>query len=130
MDVFLPQLREMGFPGVQNFLTVGLFDGLFRQNLEEMGMGYDLKVAMISKAQARDLLNAPSVFTTDEARQMAEAGADVLCHGGPIAESDAAAYVLARTSGVVGFFGASSMERLATEIAISETLQRFKVIPV
>jgi predicted TIM-barrel enzyme len=53
----------------------------------------------------------------------------VLCHGGPIAEPDDAAYVLERTHGVVGFFGASSMERLPTEVAITETVRRFKAIP-
>ena len=174
MDVFLPQLRDMGFAGVQNFPTVGLFDGVFRQNLEETGMGFGLEVEMIRKAHALDLLTAPYVFTEVEARQMAEAGADVLvphmglttsgtigaqtaitldesvervqamhdaakrvnpdilvlCHGGPIAEPDDAAYVLERTEGVVGFFGASSMERLPAETAISETLRRFKAIPV
>jgi predicted TIM-barrel enzyme len=174
MDVFLPQLRAMGFAGVQNFPTVGLFDGVFRQNLEETGMGYGLEVEMIRTARALDLLTAPYVFNEEEARQMAEAGADVLvphvglttsgtigaqtaitldeavgrvqamhdaakavnpeilvlCHGGPIAEPDDAAYVLARTHGVVGFFGASSMERLPTEIAIASTVERFKTIPV
>ena len=174
MDVFLPQLREMGFSGIQNFPTVGLFEGVFRQNLEETGMGYGLEVEMVRKARALDLLTAPYVFTEDEAIAMAEAGADVLvphmglttsgtigaqtaitldesvsrvqamhdaakrvnpdilvlCHGGPIAEPDDAAYVLERTSGVVGFFGASSMERLPTEMAISGTLRRFKSIPV
>jgi predicted TIM-barrel enzyme len=174
MEVFLPQLREMGFAGVQNFPTVGLFDGVFRQNLEETGMGYDLEVEMIRTAHALDLLTSPYVFSPEEARRMAEAGADVLvphmglttsgtigaqtaitldesvervqamhdaakavnpdilvlCHGGPIAEPDDAAYVIARTDGVVGFFGASSMERLPTEIAIADTLRKFKAIQV
>lgn len=174
MEVFLPQLRAMGFSGVQNFPTVGLFDGVFRQNLEETGMGYDLEVAMIRKAHDLDLLTAPYVFDAEEARRMAEAGADVLvphvglttsgtigaqtaitldeavarvqamhdaakavnpdilvlCHGGPIAEPDDAAYVLANTNGVVGFFGASSMERLPTEVAITETVERFKRVAV
>ncbi len=173
MDVFLPQLRDMGFSGIQNFPTVGLFEGVFRQNLEETGMGYGLEVEMVRKARALDLLTAPYVFTEDEAVAMAEAGADVLvphmglttsgtigaqtaitldesvarvqamhdaakrvspdilvlCHGGPIAEPADAAYVLERTKGVVGFFGASSMERLPTEVAISDTVRRFKSIP-
>src|SRR6266446_8852546 len=172
MPYFLKQLKEMGFAGVQNFPTVGLIDGTFRQNLEETGMGYELEVEMIRLAQELDLLTAPYVFTPDEARAMARAGADilvphmglttkgsigaytaltldqavervqamhdaakeinpdilVLCHGGPIAEPEDAAYVLARTHGVVGFFGASSMERLPTEVAITENARRFKQV--
>ena len=172
MSYFLKQLKEMGFTGVQNFPTVGLFDGTFRQNLEETDMGFGLEVDMIRQAHELDLLTAPYVFNPDEARAMAQAGADilvphmgltikgsigahtaltldksvqliqamydaakkvnpdilVLCHGGPIAEPEDAAYVLARTRGVVGFFGASSMERLPTEIAITENTRRFKQI--
>ena len=174
MPVFLRQVKELGFSGVQNFPTVGLFDGTFRQNLEETGMGYGLEVEMIRAARALDLLTCPYVFTPDDARAMAEAGADVLvphmglttsgtigaqtaktldesvelvqamrdaavevdpdvlvlCHGGPIAEPNDAAYVLERTTGVVGFFGASSMERLPTEVAMTENMKRFKAIPV
>ncbi len=172
MPYFLKQLKEMGFVGVQNFPTVGLFDGAFRQNLEETGMGFGLEVEMIGRAHELDMLTAPYVFNPDEARAMAQAGADilvphmglttkgsigaytaltldesvervqamhdaakkvnpdilVLCHGGPIAEPEDAAYVLARTNGVVGFFGASSMERLPTEVAITENTRRFKQI--
>ncbi len=172
MPYFLKQLKEMGFAGVQNFPTVGLFDGAFRQNLEETGMGYGLEVEMIRAAHELDMLTAPYVFNPDEARAMAQAGADilvphmglttkgsigahtaitldeavkrvqamhdaareinsnilVLCHGGPIAEPDDAAYVLSHTNGVVGFFGASSMERLPTEVAITENTRRFKQI--
>jgi predicted TIM-barrel enzyme len=172
MPVFLRQLKEMGFTGVQNFPTVGLLDGTFRQNLEETGMGYDLEVEMIGEAHALDLLTTPYVFTPDEARAMAEVGADVLvphmglttkgaigaqtaitlddavgrvqaiydaaiavnpdilvlCHGGPIAEPEDAAYILAHTHGIAGFFGASSMERLPTEIAITENMRRFKAL--
>jgi predicted TIM-barrel enzyme len=172
VPVFLRQLREIGFSGVQNFPTVGLFDGTFRANLEETGMGYALEVHMIRAARELDLLTAPYAFTVEEARMMAEAGADVLvphmglttggaigagtaksldecvdliqemhdaakevngdvlvlCHGGPIAEPEDAAYVLERTEGVVGFFGASSMERLPTEVAMTENMKRFKSI--
>jgi predicted TIM-barrel enzyme len=170
MDRFLAEVEDAGFSGVQNFPTVGLYDGNFRQNLEETGMGYDLEVEMIRKARERDLLTAPYVFTPEEARAMAEAGADVLvphmgtttsgmigaqtvmgideaseriqamhdaakevnpeifvlCHGGPIAEPEDFQQVLARTTGVVGFFGASSMERLPTELAITERTREFK----
>jgi predicted TIM-barrel enzyme len=172
MPVFLDELIRIGFSGVQNFPTVGLFDGTFRANLEETGMGYDLEVEMIRAARELDLLTAPYVFDEASARAMAEAGADVvvphmglttsgtigaqtaitldeavgrvqamhdaatdvnpeilvLCHGGPIAEPEDAAYVLERTRGVVGFFGASSMERLPTEVALTETVRRFKSI--
>ena len=172
MPVFLEELKRIGFSGVQNFPTVGLFDGTFRVGLEETGMGYGLEVEMIRQAHELDLLTAPYVFTPDEARAMAAAGGDVLvphvglttggaigaesartldesveliqemhdaakevrddvlvlCHGGPIAEPDDAAYVLRRTRGVVGFFGASSMERLPTEVAMTENMRRFKAI--
>ena len=172
MDVFLRQVRDAGFAGVQNFPTVGLVDGVFRANLEETGMGYDLEVEMVRRARELDLLTAPYVFTEDEARAMADAGADVLvphmglttggtigahtgvtleeatervqalhdaaaevnpdilclCHGGPIAEPADAQHVIAHTTGVVGFFGASSMERLPTEIAMTENMRRFKAL--
>ena len=62
MDIFLKQLKDMGFNGVQNFPTVGLIDGIFRQNLEETGMGYDLEVDMIRKAHELDMLTCPYVF--------------------------------------------------------------------
>ena len=148
MPIFLDELIRIGFSGVQNFPTVGLFDGTIRVGLEETGMGYGLEVDMIRLAHERNLLTAPYVFSDDEATAMAEAGADVLvphmhdaakrvnpdilvlCHGGPIAEPDDAAYVLANTEGVVGFFGASSMERLPTEVAMTENMRRFKAIPV
>jgi predicted TIM-barrel enzyme len=174
MIPFLKQLREMGFTGVQNFPTVGLIDGLFRQNLEETGMGFGLEVDMIAAAHELDLLTAPYVFDADQAVAMAGAGADVLvphmglttsgtigastamtldeaveavqamhdaakavnpdvivlCHGGPIAEPDDARYVLERTSGVAGFFGASSMERLPTERAIRAQVEQFKSLPI
>ncbi len=172
MPVFLDQIRAMGFSGVQNFPTVGLIDGMFRQNLEETGMGYGPEVEMIRLARERDLLTSPYCFNPAEAALMAEAGADilvphlglttkgaigavsavslddgvrmvqemhdaakavnpdilVLCHGGPIAEVDDARYVLERTTGVVGFYGASSMERLPVEVAITENMRRFKAI--
>ncbi|HJS28094.1 MAG TPA: phosphoenolpyruvate hydrolase family protein, partial [Anaerolineales bacterium] len=83
MPVFLRQLKEMGFSGVQNFPTVGLFDGAFRLNIEATGMGYDKEVEMIRLARGMDLFTSPYAFTPDEARGMAEAGADMLvCHVG------------------------------------------------
>ncbi|MEU3709940.1 phosphoenolpyruvate hydrolase family protein [Streptomyces catenulae] len=170
MGPFLDDLQRMGFCGVQNFPTVGLYDGTFRRHLEETGMGYALEVDLIRRAHERDLLTAPYVFDPDQAAAMAEAGADllvphlglttsgtigartaptldeaaarvqamrdaavrvnpdllVLCHGGPIAEPADAAHVLARTEGVVGFFGASSIERLPAERAIREQTKAFK----
>ena len=172
MPVFLRQIKEMGFDGVQNFPTVGLFEGVFRSNLEETGMGYGLEVDMIRHAHELGLLTCPYVFNPDEATAMAQAGADVLvphmglttkgaigahsaltleesakrvqamrdaavkvnpdilvlCHGGPIAEPEDAKYILDHTEGVVGFFGASSIERLATEPAIEQQARRFKAI--
>ncbi|WAA13376.1 phosphoenolpyruvate hydrolase family protein [Fervidibacillus halotolerans] len=172
MDVFLKQLKEQGFSGVQNFPTVGLIDGVFRKNLEETGMGYDLEVDMIRKAHELDMLTTPYVFDEEQARKMAEAGADVLvahmglttkgtigaktaltlddcveriekiveagrsvnpdilviAHGGPIAEPEDAEYVIKRVDGVVGFFGASSIERLAAEKGIQAQTEAFKKI--
>jgi predicted TIM-barrel enzyme len=172
MDLFLEDLKRMGFSGVQNFPTVGLCDGLFRQNLEETNMGYGLEIEMIRKAHALDMLTTPYVFNTDEAVAMAQAGADVLvahmglttkgaigaftsktmeqcvvdvqairdaavkvnpdilviCHGGPISEPEDAAFILKNTHDVVGFFGASSVERLPTEIALTNQVRAFKGI--
>jgi len=170
MSHFLRDIQAMGFSGVQNFPTVGLIDGTFRQGLEETGMGYGLEVEMIRQARQLGLLTCPYVFTEDEAGAMARAGADVLiphmglttkgsigantvltldeaarrvqslhdaakavnpdilvlCHGGPISEPEDAQYILSHTKGIVGFFGASSIERLPTELAITGCVKRFK----
>lgn len=172
MDRFLQQVKDAGFAGVQNFPTVGLIDGTFRQNLEETGMGYDKEVAMIALARELDLLTTPYAFNASEAEQMAHAGADivvahmglttkgsigaetalslddcvrdvqaisdaalavrddviVLCHGGPIAMPEDAEYILQRTKNVHGFYGASSMERLPVETALTEQTRKFKAI--
>jgi predicted TIM-barrel enzyme len=176
MDVFIEDLRRRGFSGVQNFPTVGLIDedSSFRKNLEETGMGYDKEVEMIREASDQGMLTCPYVFNEAQAREMTEAGADVvvshmglttsgdigaetalsldeaaervqahhdaaksvdddvlvICHGGPIAWPEDAQYVLDNTDGVVGFFGASSIERLATEDAIEEQARKFKDITV
>ena len=171
-EVFLPELARLGFAGVQNFPTVGLIDGLFRQNLEETGMGYRPEVEMIRTAHDLDLLTTPYVFSEEDAIAMTEAGADivvchmglttggsigaetaltlddcvvkvdawaaaartvrsdviVLCHGGPIAMPDDASYVLQRSKGVNGFYGASSMERLPTEQALKAQTEAFKAV--
>jgi predicted TIM-barrel enzyme len=171
-DHFLRGLAELGFSGIQNFPTVGLFDGVIRKQLEETGMGYALEVEVIRQAAAMDLLTTPYVFSEAEARAMAGAGADivvchlglttggaigaetavtledcvpkinawaraakavkpdviVLCHGGPIAMPADAEYVLKHCSECHGFYGASSMERLPTEVALTEQTRRFKQI--
>jgi predicted TIM-barrel enzyme len=174
MKLFLRDVKAAGFSGVQNFPTVGLIDGLYRQNLEETGMGYGLEVDMIRHANQLGLLTCPYVFNEEEARAMAGAGADVLiphmglttkgsigartaltleqaagrvqalcdaakkvkpdilvlCHGGPISEPKDAQFILKHTRGVVGFFGASSIERLPTEVAISGCVKRFKEMKI
>lgn len=83
MDVFLDEVKRIGFAGVQNFPTVGLIDGVFRANLEETGMGYGLEVDMVALANAKDLLTTPYVFSPEDARRMAGVGADIIvCHLG------------------------------------------------
>lgn len=174
MPVFLKELKAMGFDGIQNFPTVGLFDGTIRTGLEETGMSYALEIDMIRTAHELDMLTCPYVFTPEDAKEMTRAGADVLvahmglttkgaigaqtalsladaaervqairdaaievapdviviCHGGPIAEPEDAQYVMDHTEGIHGFFGASSVERLAVEPAIEKQARRFKELRV
>ncbi len=169
---FLGELKAMGFSGVQNFPTIGLFDGVMRASFEETGMGYGLEVDMIAEAHQLDLLTTPYVFNPAEAEAMTKAGADiivahmgvtvggsigatsaksldacvveidaiaeaamrvrrdviVLCHGGPIAQPEDAQYVLRHCAHCHGFYGASSMERLPVEAALTEQTRRFKSI--
>jgi predicted TIM-barrel enzyme len=169
---FLDQLKSLGFSGVQNFPTVGLFDGTFRANLEETGMGYALEVDMVRLAHDKDMLTTPYVFSASEAEAMARAGADIivchmglttggaigagtalrldqcpalvdqwaeaalrvrrdiiiLVHGGPVAEPADAEFILKQTRNCHGFYGASSMERLPTERALTDQTRRFKAI--
>ena len=172
MDDLLDRLKQIGFSGIQNFPTVGLFDGIMRRNLEETGMSYGLEVDMIAKAHQRDMLTTPYVFSAEEAVAMAKAGADiivphmglttggsigaetaikleqcpaiidawaeaamkvrkdimVICHGGPISSPADAEYVLKHSQYVHGFYGASSMERLPTEAALTSQTRSFKSI--
>jgi predicted TIM-barrel enzyme len=171
-DQFLDEVAAKGFAGVQNFPTVGLIDGVFRQNLEETGMSYALEVEMIALAHQKGLLTTPYVFSAADAEAMTRAGADiivchlglttggsigadtalkladcpaivdnwaaaamainpdiiVLVHGGPVAEPADAAYVLTHTKHCHGFYGASSMERLPTERALTEQTRKFKAV--
>ena len=172
MSVFLKQVSEMGFSGVQNFPTVGLFDGVMRENMEATGLGYDKEIEMIRLAREMDLFTSPYVFTEDETKAMTEAGADllvphvglttagsigassaltldeaidavmtmaevgwkinkdlmVICHGGPFDEPENVGKALAKMPGIVGFYGASSAERLPTERAIVEQIKAFKLL--
>lgn len=172
MDTYLKELKAQGFNGVQNFPTVGLIDGVFRQNLEETGMGYGLEVDMIRKAHELDMVTCPYVFDAAQATAMAEAGADclvahmglttkgsigaetaktlddciplikeiiaagrkvnpdimVICHGGPIADPEDAAYIIKNVPEIDGFFGASSIERLASERGMTAQAAAFKAI--
>ena len=169
---FLSDLKSVGFSGIQNFPTVGLIDGVFRENLEETGMSFSLEVDLIRKAHQVDLLTTPYVFDEQQAMEMTEAGADiivchmglttsgsigaqtaltleecvplidrwtaaaksvredvlVLCHGGPIAMPADAKFILENCTGIHGFYGASSMERLPTEVAIRNQVESFKQI--
>jgi len=168
-DRFLRELKDMGFAGIQNFPTVGLIDGVFRANLEETGMSFAMEIDCIAAAHQFDMLTTPYAFDVEQARLLAEAGADlvvahmglttkgsigartaktlddcarqvagiadaaksvredvlVLCHGGPIAAPEDAQFILDRVPTVDGFYGASSMERLPTEIAIAQQVRDF-----
>ncbi len=109
MERFLREIKDIGFAGVQNFPTVGLFDGVMRVNLEETGMGYGREVEMIRLAREMDLLTTPYVFNPDEAVQMAEAGADILV-----------AHMGLTTSGSIGAKTAKTLDQcvdLINEIA-------------
>jgi predicted TIM-barrel enzyme len=172
MDVFLDEVKRVGFAGVQNFPTVGLIDGVFRRNLEETGMSYAQEVEMIATARAKGLLTTPYAFNEGDAAAMAAAGADiivahlglttggsigaetalkledcpaavdriaaaargvnpeaiVLVHGGPVAMPADAEFVLRSAKLCHGFYGASSMERLPAEIALTEQTRAFKRI--
>ena len=172
MDLFLDQLKALGFAGVQNLPTVGLIDGIFRANLEETGMSYALEIDMIAKAHDKNMLTTPYVFSEQEATAMAIAGADiivchmglttggtigaqtalkledcparieawaeaalsvnsniiVLAHGGPIADPADADFIMKQTRNCHGFYGASSMERLPVERALTEQVRKFKAI--
>lgn len=170
MPVFLKKLKELGFSGVQNFPTVGIIDGTFRQALEETGINYATEVDMIRQAHELDLLTTPYVFSAEQAEEMTRAGADfivphmgvtvggtigansaktltqsvalidewaeaarrirkdviVIAHGGPISMPEDVAYVLQNSRHCNGFYGASSMERLPTEIAIKAHVELYK----
>lgn len=172
MPVFLKQLKDIGFDGVQNFPTVGLIDGTFRDNIEATGMGYDKEIEMVRLAHELDMFTSPYVFDEDQARAMAEAGADqlvahvgltnsgsigakvamtldeaidvvmkiaragrevredilVICHGGPFDEPPNVGEALSKMPGIQGFFGASSIERLPTERAITQQVKDFKAL--
>ncbi len=174
MPVFLRRVMRVGFSGVQNFPTVGLFDGDFRTNIEATGMGYDKEVDMIALAHRMNLFTSPYAFTPAEARAMTEAGCDllvchvglttagsigaaraftldeaidrvmamaeagwslrpdlmVICHGGPFDEPENVGVALKRMPGIVGFYGASSIERLPTERAIRGQVEAFKKLEV
>jgi len=172
MPLFLKQVKEVGFSGVQNFPTVGLFDGVMRANMEATGLGYDKEVEMIRLAHEMDLLTTPYCFTEEEAQAMVKAGADmivahvglttggtigaavaanmeqaidttlciaeaarkirkdilVICHGGPFDEPENVARAMARMPGINGFYGATSMERLPVERAITAQVRKFKTM--
>jgi predicted TIM-barrel enzyme len=170
--LFLRELQELGFAGIQNFPTVGLIEGKIRATLEETGMSYDLEVDIVRLARQMEMLTTPYVFNVEETRKMCDAGADVivahmgctsggtigattvspldecvglieeivatakalrpdaicLCHGGPIAMPEDAAYIIERVEGIDGFYGASSTERFPTEVAIRKQIETFKAI--
>ena len=172
MPQFLDKLKYLGYSGIQNFPTVGLFEGAMRISLEETGMGYGLEVDTVRMAHEKDMLTTPYAFNPDEATIMTEAGADIIvahmgvtvggmigasiaksmdqcvkeidaiaeaamrvrkevliiCHGGPIATPDDAKYIFENCTHCHGFYGASSMERLPAEPALTENTRAFKAL--
>lgn len=170
MPVFLRQLKDLGFSGVQNFPTIGLIDGTFRISLEETGINFASEIDMIRQAHELDMLTTPYVFSAEEAVEMTKAGADfivphmgvtvggtigatsaktletsvqlidewaeaarrirkdviVIAHGGPISGPEDVRYVLDHSQHCNGFYGASSMERLPTEVAMTNHIKTFK----
>ena len=142
MDLFLKQLKDQGFNGVQNFPTVGLIDGKFRANLEETGKamaeaGADILVAHMGLT-TKGSIGAETAVTLDDCcvkiREIIKAGRSVrpdimvICHGGPIADPEDAAYVIKNVPEIDGFFGASSIERLASERGMTKQAAAFKAI--
>ncbi len=105
MPQFLKELKDMGFSGVQNFPTVGLFDGAMRQSFEETGMGFGLEVDMIALAHEQDMLTTPYVFNADEAVAMTKAGADIVV-----------AHMGVTTGGAIGATSAKSLDQCVSEI--------------
>lgn len=105
MPQFLGELKAMGFSGVQNFPTIGLFDGTMRQAFEETGMSYSLEVDMVGMARDIDLLTTPYVFNPDEARAMTRAGADIIV-----------AHMGVTTGGAIGAKAAKTLDTCVAEI--------------
>ncbi|WP_341908797.1 phosphoenolpyruvate hydrolase family protein [Ferrovibrio terrae] len=170
MPVFLKELKDLGFSGVQNFPTVGIIDGTFRVSLEETGINFSSEIDMIRQAHELDMLTTPYVFSADEAVEMAKAGADlivphmgvttggsigattsktlkdsvrlidewaeaarrirkdviIIAHGGPISSPEDVDFVLRNSKHCNGFYGASSVERLPVETAITNHIKTFK----
>ncbi len=116
MRVFLRQLKEMGFDGVQNFPTVGLIDGDFRKNIEATGMGYDREIEAIHIASELDMFCSPYVFDPDQATEMARAGADQLV-----------AHVGLTTAGSIGAGVAFTLDQAIDKVmAIAEAGRRVR----
>ena len=172
MKRFLKEVKEVGFSGIQNFPSIGGFDGRIRAEFEQTGLGFEKEVEMVSMARELDLFTSPYAWDTEEAAAMAKAGADVLvahvgctvggsigmtsthsledavkivqeirdaavevnpdiivlCHGGAIATPADAQYVMQNTTGISGYYGASSIERLPVERAIRQQVEDFKKI--
>lgn len=172
MKRFLKEIKEVGFSGIQNFPSIGGFDGRIRAEFEQTGLGFEKEVEMVSMARELDLFTSPYAWDTEEAAAMAKAGADVLvahvgctvggsigmtsthsledavkivqeirdaavevnpdiivlCHGGAIATPADAQYVMQNTTGISGYYGASSIERLPVERAIRQQVEDFKKI--
>jgi predicted TIM-barrel enzyme len=171
--VLVDEYLALGFSGITNVPTAGLYDGKFRRHIDATGLGYPREVELIRLCRERDVFTVAYAFSPEEAAAMAAAGADVVgahvgltsggfvgaaetlsldeacaatermveaavaarsdvlvvAHGGPFEDADSVRTALGQT-GVHGYLGASSIERLPVERAVTEIVRTLKSLPV
>jgi predicted TIM-barrel enzyme len=171
IDMLIDKMIAMGFSGITNVPTAGLYDGVFRAQIDGTKLGYPEEIKLIEKCSRKDIFTVAYVFSEDEARAMSAAGADIIgahvgltiggtigapkaltldeackkiqnmcdaakkvnpdvlvvSHGGPFEDVESVRVCFEKTS-VDGYLGASSMERLPVEKAITETIRAFQAL--